>query len=170
MAADIERVNKQCTVCEEDGPAQPRDKLLAHDIPALRWMKVGMDLFTCKGKDYLIVVDYLKDFLEMSELSNTVAAMVVHSTKQHFARYGIPMVVHSDGGPQFMPRQFMEFAKKWEFQHTVSSPYNSRSNGKAESGVKIAKKLFKRSTDPYLALLEWRNIQQWAWTPAPVNV
>lgn len=39
----------------------------------------------------------------------------------------------------------------------MSSPYNSRSNGKAESAVKIAKKLFKRSTDPYLALLEWRN-------------
>ena len=39
----------------------------------------------------------------------------------------------------------------------MSSPYNCRSNGKAESAVKIAKKLFKGSTDPYLALLEWRN-------------
>ena len=157
MAADIEQVTRQCTVWEEDGPAQTRDKLLAHDIPALPWMKVGMDLFTCKGKDYLIVVDYLTDFLEVSELPNTVAATVVHSAKQHFARHGIPMIVHSDGGPQFMSREFMEFAKKWEFQHTVSSPYNSRSNGKAESAVKIVKKLFKRSTDPYLALLEWRN-------------
>ena len=39
----------------------------------------------------------------------------------------------------------------------MSSPYDSRSNGKTETAVKIVKKLFKRSTDPYLALLEWRN-------------
>ena len=48
-------------------------------------------------------------------------------------------------------------AKAWEFEHIMSSPYNSQSNGKAESAVKIAKLLFKRSADPYLALLEWWN-------------
>ena len=39
----------------------------------------------------------------------------------------------------------------------MSAPYHSRSNGKAEAAVKIAKRLLKRSQDPYLALLEWRN-------------
>ena len=39
----------------------------------------------------------------------------------------------------------------------MSAPYHSRSNGKAEAAVKIAKRLLKRSRDPYLALLEWRN-------------
>ena len=39
----------------------------------------------------------------------------------------------------------------------MSSPYNSQSNGKAENSIKIAKRLFKRSADPYMALLEWWN-------------
>ena len=112
MVADIERVTRQCAVCKKDGDAQPRDKLLAHDIPALPRTKVSMDLFTCKGKDYLIVVDYLTDFLEVSELPNTVAATVVHLAKQQFARHGIPMIVQSDEGPQFISREFMEFAQK----------------------------------------------------------
>ena len=56
-----------------------------------------------------------------------------------------------------MSSEFQTFAKAWDFQHTVSSPYHSRSNGKAEAAVKIAKRIFKRSLDPYLALLEWRN-------------
>ena len=98
MVADIERVTRQCAVCEKDGAAQSRDKLLVHDIPALSQTKVSMDLFTCKGKDYLVVVDYLTDFLEVSELSNTVAAMVVYLAKQEFARHGIPMILHSDEG------------------------------------------------------------------------
>ena len=157
MAEDIYRVTKQCPICEEDSPAQPRGKLLAHDIPKQPWSKVGMDLFKCKGKEFLIMVDYLTDFFEVSELPNTLASTVVEATKRNFARHGIPLVVHTDGGPQFMSHEFRSFAKAWEFQQTVSSPYNSQSNGKAESAVKIAKRLFKRSRDPYLALLEWRN-------------
>ena len=39
----------------------------------------------------------------------------------------------------------------------MSSPYKGQSNGKAESAVKIAKRLFKRSADAYMALLEWQN-------------
>lgn len=35
-----------------------------------------------------------------------------------------------------------------------SSLYHSQSNGKAESAVKLAEHLSKRSADPYLALLE----------------
>ena len=116
-----------------------------------------MDLCQCTGKDYLVVVDYLTDFFKVAELSYTLASAVVNAAKQQFARHGIPIIVHTDGGPQFMSQEFQAFAKAWGFQHTLSSPYNSRSNGKAESAVKIAKKLFKRSMDPYLALLEWRN-------------
>ena len=38
-----------------------------------------------------------------------------------------------------MSQEFQIFAKAWGFQHTVSSPYNSRSNGKVELAVKIAR-------------------------------
>ena len=157
MAEDIGRVTKQCPICEEDSPAQARSKLLVHDIPKQPWSKVGMDLFKCKGKEFLIVVDYLTDFFEVSEQPNTLASTIVEATKREFARHGIPVVVHTDGGPQFVSQEFSSFAKLWEFQHTISSAYNSQSNGKAESAVKIAKRLFKRSRDPYLALLEWQN-------------
>ena len=61
-----------------------------------------MDLFQCKGKDYLAVVDYLTDFFEVAELSNTLTSAVVNAEKQQFARHGIPIIVHTDGGPQFM--------------------------------------------------------------------
>ena len=53
-----------------------------------------------------------------------------------------------------MAHEFQVFASTWAFVHTFSSPYNSWSNGKAESAVKIAKRLLKMCPDPYLALLE----------------
>ena len=104
-----------------------------------------------------MVVDYLSDFFEVSELSQLSAAAVIRVLKEHFARHGIPVIVQSDGGPQFVAKEFSDFSREWSFTHTVSSPYHSSSNGKAESAVKIAKRLFRQSSDRFLALLEWRN-------------
>lgn len=51
----------------------------------------------------------------------------------------------TDNGPQFASREFAEFAKQWEFLHVTSSPYHPKSNGKAESAVKVVKNLFKKA-------------------------
>ena len=140
-----------------DSPALPKEKHLAHSIPQKPWEKVGMDLFRFKGKDFLLIVDYLTDYFEISSLKSTIATAVVDAIKEQFARYGIPVVVQTDGGPRFIAREFSDFAKTWEFQHTMSSPYNSQSNRNAVSAVKIAKRLLRRSKDPFWALLEWCN-------------
>ena len=68
-------------------------------------------------------------------------------------RLGIPQTVYSDNGPQFSAREFAIFSNEWDFQHTTSSPYHSQSNGKAESSVKLAKRLLKRAAYPQLSLL-----------------
>ena len=49
----------------------------------------------------------------------------------------------------------------YEFEHVTSSPRYPQSNGKAESTVKMAKRIMAKASaakqDPYLALLEHRN-------------
>lgn len=47
------------------------------------------------------------------------------------------------------------------FKHVTSSPRHPKANRKAESAVKIAKNLLRKasrdSTDPWKAILHWRN-------------
>ena len=88
-------------MCEQDSPAQGKEKHLAHEVPKQPWDKVGVNLWRCKGKDYLVVVDYLTDFFEVGELPSTLSVVVIQALKQLFARHGVPLIVHSDGGPQF---------------------------------------------------------------------
>ena len=57
--------------------------------------------------------------------------------KKQFARFGIPNVIMSDGGPQFVSQEFQDFAKKWRITHVTSSPMHQLANGKAESAVKV---------------------------------
>ena len=81
--------------------------------------------------------------------------------KKHCARYGIPRMIVSDGGPQFKSQESNSFVEDWGITHVTSSPMYQRANGKAESAVKIMKSLLvkthKGGGDPYEALLEQRN-------------
>ena len=73
--------------------------------------------------------------------------------KSIFARFGIPEVVLSDNGPQFSSREFRKFSQVYCFTHITSSPYHPQGNSEAERSVQTMKNLLKKSTDPYIALL-----------------
>ena len=133
-----------------------------HDVPHGPWQTVAIDVFTIRGRNYLVTVDYYSNFCEVDYLENPNSTTLIHKLKHHFARYGIPLKLVSDGGPQMTSTEFKQFAKKWEFEHQVVSPGNSKANGLAESQVKIMKRLMKKcnddNQDPYLAILNQRNI------------
>ena len=89
------------------------------------------------------------------------SAKTITVLKELFAEHGIPEEIRLDNGPQFASHLFAEFTKDWNIKHSTSSPRNPRSNGQAESAVKIVKGLptcAKYSgQDPYLALLAYRS-------------
>jgi hypothetical protein len=51
----------------------------------------------------------------------------------------MPVIIYSDGGPQFKD-EFDDFCKTWSIKHVKSSPHYPQSNGVAESTVKEIKK------------------------------
>ena len=109
------------------------------------------------------MVDHYSDYIELDSLNpNTSANTVIRAMKRQFARHGIPDELLTDNGPQFDSHEYSRFAQEYGFIIVKSSPYYSWGNGKAESAVKIAKNILKKSRkeDPYLALLAYRNTCQ----------
>ena len=142
-------------------PKQSKEPLISHETPALPWSKVGVDLFVFENRTYLITVDYYSNFFEVDYLTSTTVTAVIKKLKEQFSHHGIPETVFTDNGPQFVCREFREFEREWEFQHSTSSPLHPQSNGKVESSVKTCKLLMKKALlskgDVHLALLEFRN-------------
>ncbi|XP_014669551.1 PREDICTED: uncharacterized protein LOC106810640 [Priapulus caudatus] len=134
---------------------------MPHELPGRPWEKVAIDLFTWEDKDYLVTSDYYTNFWEVDRLKRTNSSTVISKLKRHFARQGIPEQVISDNAQNLTSDEFQRFARDWDFDHVTVSPYNSKSNVKAESSVKAAKRMLRKAkksgTDPYLALLEIRN-------------
>ena len=161
MTTHIKEVVAKCEDCAEYQTANPQQPMQTHKIPERPWSRVGSDLFSLHSKDYIVLVDYYSDFVEVDLLKNTNSSTVIKFLKAQFSRHGIPDVLVTDNGPQFISGEFSEFATQWEFQHVTSSPYHPKSNGKAESAVKIVKSLIKKAQrdnkDPWLSLLDYRN-------------
>ncbi|XP_075540121.1 uncharacterized protein LOC142575039 [Dermacentor variabilis] len=125
---------------------------------------LGIDLFQLRGRDYVLIVDYYSRFPEVVSVGSTTAPAVISGIKSCIARFGIPDVVRTDNGPQFMSNEFAEFARSYGFRHETSSPRYSQSNGEAERMVRTVKDLLFKGPDPYLALLSYRD------TPGPNGI
>ena len=174
MSAEMKHHISACEICREfDSTTYPKETLMSHEVPSRSWEKIATDVFTLDGKYYLVTIDYYSNFWEVDRLPNTKASTTILKLKSHFARYGIPDQVISDNGPQFTSDEFAEFSRKWDFEHLTSSPGNSKANGKAKSGVKTVKRILKKSiragTDPYLAVLDYRNTPTQGMTTSPAQ-
>ncbi|XP_018497097.1 uncharacterized protein K02A2.6-like [Galendromus occidentalis] len=146
-------------------PRQPKEKLSLTPDATYPFQIIYQDLFTHSGKQYLVTVDVYSDYFEIDDLgADTTAERLVRATQKHFSRYGAPMELHSDNGPQFTSATFQDFLASWGTVHVTSSPYFPQSNGKAEAAVKVAKGLLKKckiNGEEYeYALLELRNTIQ----------
>ena len=104
-------------------------------------------------KQYFVTVDHYSDFYELDELVDTLSTTVINFTKAHFACHGIRLRCLTDNGPQFVCQEYQQFAQTFGFGHITSSPYWSRSNGKAEAAVSDAKSILKKSPD-----ITWRSL------------
>ena len=105
--------------------------MVAHPIPLTPWESITTDLFECKGRDYLITIDYYSNVFEVDWLLNKTSKEVISKLKRHMARHGILDRLISDNGPQVSSREFQAFARQCEFQDVTSSPGYHQSNSKS---------------------------------------
>ena len=101
MSEDIQRVTKGCKVCEM-GQLRGRKKgCLMEYLPSCgeRWEWI---YFTAKEE----TTSSLWIICQITELQQIKSLAVIAAMKQQFRRHGIPVVVQTDGVPQFVSEEF----------------------------------------------------------------
>ncbi|CAB3992101.1 sec1 family domain-containing 2 [Paramuricea clavata] len=166
MSKDIYEKVSKCATCATYRRRNQKEPMIAHQIPERPWQKLGTDLRECKGKNYLVVVDYYSKFIETALLPNKTAGTVIRHFKSIFSRHGIPEELVSDNMP-FNSKEFDEFAREWGFKQTTSSPTYAQSNGMSEKAVQTVKRILKKADDPYVGLMEHRNTTVTGMTYSP---
>ena len=155
LSKDIYNLISSCDTCQSQRPTQRHEPLKTTALPGRPWESIAVDLCEIKGKQYLVLVDYYSRWIEYRYLSHPTSSNVSKAMKDIFTIHGLPDVVQSDNGPQFISREFAQFASDYGFVHKTSTPYMSQTNGEAERAVQIVKSIMATS-DPLVALLNYR--------------
>ena len=108
---------------------------------------------------WLVMVDYYSNWIEILKLNKgSESGKVIELFKNVFSRFGIPLEVISDNGPQFASCEFANFVTAYDFIHITSDPLYPQSNGLAEKAVSIGKNLLRKASLENLdvALMNYR--------------
>jgi len=173
LSADIEQFVGKCTICNSFCHKQQKEPLLPHPVPGRPWEKVAADIFQLFGNDYLLIVDYYSKYPEICLLQGKTASSLIPHMKSVFSRHGIPCELVADNMP-FASVEMQRFADLWNFKITTSSPLYAQSNGMAERAIQTVKMLMKKAeregSDPYIALLQYRNAPVAGLTYSPAEL
>ncbi|CAL8152357.1 unnamed protein product [Prunus armeniaca] len=62
-----------------------------------------------------------------------------------FSRFGIPRVIISDGGMNFINRAFHKLMAKYHIHHRVPTPYHPQNSGQVEVSNREIKKILEKT-------------------------
>ena len=108
MNAEVRDQIKQYSICNEFQAKNQKLPMHSHELPDRPWSRVAVDQFKLHGKDYIVLVDFYSDFMEVKKLEENTSSSVIEFLKEQFSRYGIPDTVVTDNGPQFSSQEFQK--------------------------------------------------------------
>ena len=130
-----------------------------------------MDYFELDSHAYLCIADRFSGWITIYHFPHSATSrQLISICRASFMAYGVSEEVSSDGGPQFTSHDFRQFLQNWGVRHRLSSAEYPQSNGRAEVGVKTAKRIIHKNASrngsldndsTARAILQYRN------TPIP---
>ena len=112
------------------------------------------------------MIDAHSKWIEVIPMNSTTTIATVEKLRVLFAQFGIPDVLVSDNGTNFVSKEFEEFTRRNGIKHVTSAPAHPASNGLAECAVKTFKEGLSRLKEGTITdrlsqfLLVYRNTPQ----------
>ena len=137
----IREVVCQCETCTQFQSQNTAVPLTPTPTQSHPWQMCATDIFMLNGVDHLVVGNFYSKmiFVQCLQPSQSNANKVISLLKEIFSEHGIPRVLRSDNGPQYVSAQFANFCISWGITHKTSSPHYPQSNGFAKACVKSVK-------------------------------
>lgn len=141
---DIEDLVKQCAGCQQNRSERPAVFLHPWEHTKNPWERVHLDFAgPMRGRYYLVLVDSHSKWPEVVPMRDITTSATIRELSSIFARFGIPVQLVSDNGPQLTSQEFENFLQKLGVKHIRVAPYRPQSNGLAERMVQTVKNSLK---------------------------
>ena len=148
--------------------SQPKEPLVLAPLPEWPFQRICIDLFELSHYTYVVIVDRYSGWPIIYQVKSKEADSknMINICWQVFMNCGTAEELSSDGASIFESYAFQKFLKMREVNHRCSSAEYAQSNGRAELGVKSAKRMIRGNALPNgsldndkfaRAILQYRN-------------
>jgi len=144
LDSQIEKLASSCAACQETRNTPPKVPLHPWQWPNKPWSRVHIDFAgPFLNRFFLVIVDAFSKWPEVIEMSTSTATKTVEALRHVFAIHGLPDLIVSDNGAQFVSDEFNQFLKQNGIRHIRSAPYHPATNGLAERFIQSFKRAMK---------------------------
>ena len=131
MDTVAERLCRKChgsQVTGEPNKPEPKHRVVPPSGP---WQNCACDLYP--SEEYIFVIlDYFSRNYEIAVLKSVTTEKVILTLIPIFLRFGLPLMLGTDNGPQFISDEFEQYLKEHGIKHYTSIPLWPQSNGEVE--------------------------------------
>jgi len=125
---------KKCRDCILVGIPNAPEPLKRTQLPSAPWQHLAIDF--CgplpSGHHLFVVVDYYSRFVEVEIFTKIDSTQTIKCLKKMFARFGLPLSITADNGPQFISEEFKQYCRTNNIHLINTTPYWPQQNGEVE--------------------------------------
>ena len=85
--------------------------------------------------------------MDIHSVNSATSSVTIDKMRSTFASHGLPEIVVSDSGSNFVSSEFKSFLQKNDIKHITSAPYHPSTNGLVERAVQTFKQGMKKHGD-----------------------
>ncbi|XP_061909872.1 uncharacterized protein K02A2.6-like [Entelurus aequoreus] len=146
MDKQIEEMATSCSACHKTRNNPPLAPLHPWEYPQEPWQRVHIDFAgPVEDRMFLVAIDAHSKWPEVAIMRSTTTERTIERLGEMFCRFGSPVQLVSDNGPQLVSHEMSAFLQANGVQHVTSAPYHPATNGLAERFVQTLKRALKAS-------------------------
>lgn len=137
MTIQIKNYLSKCEICKQSKSSNQvlRPPICNSYVAEVPFQKLYVDFLgpyprSKPGNSYVFVVlDHLSKFVFLKPLRSANSLSVIKYLKNElFNVFGVPQIIHSDNGKQFMAKDFQTFLEVYGIRHFKTANYSPQSN------------------------------------------
>ena len=114
MDTEAERLCRKCHGCESTGESNKTEPMQRVVPPSGPWQDYACDIWRSlpSGEYIFVIVDYFNRYYEIAVLKSVTTEKVISAIITILSRFGLPLRLRTDNGPQFIYNEFEQYLKE----------------------------------------------------------
>ena len=143
--ADVNRHVQRCTICQMNARKRIKANLASWPEAKDFWERVHVDVAYFLHHKFLVLVDAATKWVDVHLLTSNSSSAAVSALRRSFKYVGLPCILVSDNGTNFVSAEFEGFLRDNFVEHICSPPGHHQSNGQAERVIQELKFFLRKS-------------------------